>query len=131
MLFVRKKIKNMKALPSIYKKSYRCSGVNELLIGERCMFSFALQLTRDEFVPHKKLWEREEIYQGARCVVIERLDHVVRVRFKHSNQSDLVSPEFLILLEMTSFGEELFAKDPELFNTVENLTNMLEGVKKE
>ncbi len=112
----------MEPLPQIYKKTDRCSGVNDPIIGERHMFSHALQLTIDEFVPQKKLFERKEIHQGTRCVVIGRINNIVIVKFDHSDQEDLVSPEFLIPLELTSFGKELLATDPELLATVETLT---------
>jgi len=86
------------------------------------MFSCALQLTQNEFVPQEKLFEREEIHQGARCVVLAHLNHIVRVKFEHSNREDLVSPEFLIPLELTKFGRELVEQDPKLLATVEKLT---------
>ena len=99
-------------------------------VGDECMFSHALQLTQNEFVPQSKLFERKEIYQGARCTVLPRLEysyHVVRLRFESSDLEDIVSPEFLIPLELTAFGEELLASDPRLLAAVETLT---QGVKK-
>ena len=112
----------MMELPQIFKRIDRCSERYKPKIGRRCMFSHALQLTDDEFVPQKKLFEREEIHQGARCKILARLDHVVRVRFEHSDRDDVVSPEFLIPLELTKFGKELLESDPELLAAVEKLT---------
>lgn len=112
----------MQNLPQIFKKIDRCSESNMPLIGTRCMFSHALQLTIDEFVPHKKLFEREEIHQGARAKVLAKLGHVVRVRFEHSDRDDIVSPEFLIPLELTRFGRELLESDPKLLAAVEKIT---------
>lgn len=112
----------MQNLPEIFKKIDRCSESDMPEIGQRCMFSHTLQLTIDEFVPQRKLYEREEIHQGARLSILAQLDHVVRVRFEHSDREDIVSPEFLIPLELTRFGRELLESDPELLATVENLT---------
>lgn len=109
-------------LPKIFRKINRCSENDMPMIGERCMFSHALQLTQNEFVPQDRLWEREEIYQKARCKVLAMLDHVVRVRFEHSDRDDIVSPEFLIPLELTAFGKELLESDPMLLDAVESLT---------
>ena len=112
----------MKNLPQIFKKIDRCSESNMPEIRARCMFSYALQLTHNEFVPQDKLYEREEIHQGARCVVLAQLDHVIRVRFERSDQEDVVSPEFLIPLELTRFGRELLDSDPDLLAAVERIT---------
>ena len=114
----------MQNMPQIFKKTNRCSENAMPIIGTRCMFSHAQQLTQNEFVPQEKPFEREEIYQGARCKVLARLDHVVRVRFEHSDKQDIVSPELLIPLELTSFGRELMNSDPKLLATVEPLTCM-------
>lgn len=111
----------MKNLPQIFKKTNRCSESDMPLIGSRCMFSHARQLTLDEFVPQKKLFEREEIHQGARLLILAHLNHTVRVRFEHSDQDDIVSPEFLIPMELTKFGKELLAQSPKLLAAVEKL----------
>lgn len=109
----------MKQIPLIYKKSKRYSVSQRPEIGARCMFSHADQLIFGEFVPHPKAFERSEIYQGARCMVLGLSTYVVRVRFDGSDLIDLVSPEFLIPMELTKFGEDLLNSD--MLDSVETI----------
>ena len=109
-------------LKSIYKKKDRYSGWPDVPpINQRCMFSHALQLTEDEFVPQPKLFVRDEIHQGARCNVVGYIEHIPLVRFDGSDREDMVSPEFLIPLELTIFGRELLKASPDLVSLAESL----------
>jgi len=90
-------------------------------IKARCLFSHALKLTKNEFVPQPRAFEREEIHQNARCTVIGLNPHTVKVRFDQAEINDIVSPEFLIPLELTKFGELVTKKSPELAQKLETL----------
>lgn len=92
---------------TIFKQSSRYSEIDRPALQEQCFFSHALSLTRTEFVPFAKIFDRKELHQNALCVVKRNMPHVCEVLFNDSLQTDLVSPEFLTSIELTSFGKEL------------------------
>ena len=96
-------------MPKIFKSSKRYSGEDRPEIGETCFFSHAEQLIlTDEFVPKTKSFLRGWIKQNATVKIVRNLDRIVEVLFSGSSKTDLVSPEFLISRELTSFGRVFF-----------------------
>lgn len=91
----------------IFKQSSRYSEIDRPALHERCFFSHALALTRNEFIPFARNFERSEIHQNAICEVKKHHPHVIEVLFDGASQTDFVSPEFLLSIELTPFGEEL------------------------
>lgn len=117
------KLKMLERIPKIFKETDRCSREKMPGIGQRCMFSHALRLLRNEFVPQERPFRRDGIHQGAQCKVLGFIfpdPSVVVVRFDCSDQDDLVSPEFLIPLKLTTFGEMLLNSSPKLLAILVN-----------
>lgn len=66
-------------------------------VGLICAFSRGMQLTPSIFVPEISKGERSCcIPQNTLCEVKENREHVIKVSRIGSDQTDLVSPEFLI-----------------------------------
>ena len=99
----------MNTLPKLFKSSSRYSVGTKPSIGELCFFSNAITLFRDELVPKTKTsYLHPWIKQNAVVKIIRNLDYITEVRFADSDQTDLVSPEFLISRELTAFGQAFF-----------------------
>lgn len=93
-----------KLIPQLFKTHDRYSEHDRPEVGDRCFFSHALRLLGEEFVPMEKTLLR----QSTQCVVVKNHPHVIEVVFDGSDQTDLVSPEFLIRRELTIFGKRFF-----------------------
>ena len=97
----------MKTLPHIFKQSLRYSETHRPSVGSRCFFSHAYKLLQDEFVPKARLFDRPELRQGALVSVLKNRSHIVEVMFDGATTKDFVSPEFLLSMDLTSFGKEI------------------------
>ena len=104
----------MNHLPKIFKNTSRYSDATRPAIGESCFFSHAITLLKDELVPKTKHFLHEWIKQDSIVKIKRNLDHTVEVRFTNSDQTDLVSPEFLIRRELTAFGQAFFDQNKKL-----------------
>ena len=98
----------MITLPTLLKTPTRFSEERRPPVGSTVIFSHAFQLLLTDFVPEAKDFNRDEIYNGAEAKVIENKKNIVEVLFNGSEQTDLVSPEFLTTGELTAAGEKLF-----------------------
>ena len=95
-------------MPRIFKSTSRYSDLSRPEIGERCFFSHGYALIRGEFVEKSKTFIHEWIKQNAIVVVKRNGEHVVEVLFDGADETDLVSPEFLMRTELTEFGRAFF-----------------------
>lgn len=114
----------MRKLLRITKKGERFSGYHRPSIGERLVFLPLKRLTKMIFVPEARVFDREEIFIGARCKVVGLKKHVIEVRFEGAVEDDLVSPEDLMTLELTEFGKMIFGD----FDMSAELTNFLQEI---
>ena len=103
----------MNHLPKIFKNTERYSDATRPTIGETCFFSHAIILLKDELVPKTKPFLHEHIKQDSTVKIKRNLDHIVEVMFLNSDQTDLVSPEFLLKRELTAFGQAFFDQNKE------------------
>lgn len=92
---------------SIFKQPHRYSESDRPAPGERCFFSHALRLTSTEYVSFPRSFERKELFQNAFVTVQKNRPHLVEALFDGADASDLISPEFLLSMELTAFGHEL------------------------
>jgi hypothetical protein len=107
-LFKNETYTKMNVLPSIFKNQVRFSERYRPEIGLTVVFSHAIQLSLFEFFPEMKDFNRADVFNGAKAMVVQNWPHVIEVKFEGADETDLVSPEFLTTGELTAFGEQLF-----------------------
>lgn len=101
----------------IFKSGERFGIKNLPAIGQRCFYMPGLFLAPNVFVPNYLKCAKPYIKICSQCIVERvpkddskkpKLRNVVEVRFLNQNDTDIVSPDFLVSVELTAEGIELF-----------------------
>ena len=101
----------------IFKNGERFSIKNLPKIGQRCFFMPGSFLAPNIFVPDYRKCTKPYINICSQCIVERvpkddskkpKLRNVVEVKFLNQNEADIVSPDFLVSVELTTDGKELF-----------------------
>ena len=92
----------------LFKEPIRFSSDYKPTIGMKLIFSYAHVLTSSGVsLPNKKSFCKNYIHNDSMCEVISLTEHLVEVRFDNQTNTDLVSPEFLIFVQLTKIGTKL------------------------
>lgn len=91
------------------KNEKRFSESDRPSIGSIVEFLPLIFLSLTEGIPDKRTFINSYIVRGARCKVVENTKHLTTVRFlkNQSNETDVVSPSFLVSRELTELGEKV------------------------
>ncbi len=101
----------------IFKNGERFGAKNLPSIGQRCFYMPGTFLAPNVFVPNYWKCIKSYIKISSQCIVERvpkdgrgkpKLRNVVEVRFLNQNDTDIVSPDFLVSVELTAEGKELF-----------------------
>ena len=97
------------------KKTDRYSSDRRPSVGRKCLFSPGLILLAGGRNILVKPYQ-PNMMRSKRCIVVENLEHTIRVQFPKNATTDIVSPEFLLPFELTK--DEIKMRD-ELLTTVQ------------
>lgn len=101
----------------IFKNGERFGIKNLPTVGQRCFYMPGLFLAPNIFIPNYQKCIKPYINICSQCIVERvpknsskkpKLRNVVEVKFLNQNETDIVSPEFLVSFELTKEGKELF-----------------------
>ena len=97
----------MKANLKIFKEPTRYSATNRPKPGTRLLFSPVKQMIDGLFTPDNRTLTRSYLKQNNICIVVENTKNLVLIQFPNQKDTDLVSPEFLITIELTKIGTSI------------------------
>jgi len=94
---------------AIFKNTERFSQAKMPKPGQKCFYCPGHWLVPDVFVPEYRTCVKPYIRPFAICEVVEphKDKHLVYVRFGSQQETDLVSPDFLIPVVLTDRGKEM------------------------
>jgi len=93
----------------MFKQTKRFSVLDRPTKDSKVFFSHCKVLTTSGVIKEidRKFTNRKYLKKNSICKVICNTQNLVLVKFPKANDTDLVSPEFLINLELTQKGQEI------------------------
>ena len=73
-------------------------------INEQCFFSPCIEIVPGIFIIDTRKMLQSYMRENNLCTVIKHGDYTEQVRFNKQQDIDIVSPEFLLRKQLTSFG---------------------------
>ncbi len=97
---------------AIFKNTERFSKTNMPKPGQECFYCPGHWLVPDVFIPEYKTCVKPYIRPFAICKVLEQNKkmHLVSVRFGTQEETDVVSPDFLLPVVLSDAGKEMGLK---------------------
>ena len=93
---------------AIFKNGERFTQDKRPKIGQKCFYCPGVWLVPDVFVPDYRTCIKPYIKPLAICEVTGATEHLAIVKFGDQEETNLISPDFLVAVELTAVGKELF-----------------------
>ena len=88
-------------------KLTRLSHKNRPNINEKLFFSPVIRLIDGVFIDDNRTLLQDYMKHNNVCTCVKHGDYTEHVRFSNQKQTDIVSPEFLLRMELTKQGKQL------------------------
>ncbi len=103
-------------------KLTRLSETNRPVRNEKCFFSPVTRLVTSIYNNDNRKLLRDYMRELNTCTIIKNMDRCELVHFSNAKQTDIVSTEFLLRFELTTFGKQLLGGQPNVYNKTKGLT---------
>jgi len=94
-------------------KLTRLSQKDRPKINEKCFFSPVIQLIDGVFIDDTRVLLHDYMKHNSVCTVTKHGNYIDHVKFGNNKHTDIVSPEFLLRMELTKQAKQLLSEATE------------------